>query len=154
MRMYEDKLKKYLHENSIDAEHYSFEEICHSVEDAAKTVNASREDFVKSICMLDKAGRFIVAIVSGKDRASSTRIGKFLEIEPPRTATPEEILERTGYICGGVPAFGFEALFLVDPKVMEKEFVYTGGGSPYSLTKISTKLLLEVNMGQIVRVRK
>lgn len=33
-------------------------------------------------------------------------------------ATPGEILEKTGYPCGGTPSFGYQAMFLVDPKVM------------------------------------
>lgn len=154
MKEFENKLKEYLLKNNIDGEQYIFEETCHSVEEAATAANASTEDFVKNICMIDSNGKLIVAIVKGEHRASTSRVAKALNIEIPRTATPEEILEITGYPCGGVPSFGYKAIFLIDPKVMEREFVYTGGGSPYSLTKISTKLLQQVNNGQIVRVRK
>ncbi len=154
MKEFENKLKEYLLKNNIDGEQYIFEETCHSVEEAATAANASTEDFVKNICMINSNGKLIVAIVKGEHRASTSRVAKALNIEIPRTATPEEILENTGYPCGGVPSFGYEAIFLIDPKVMEREFVYTGGGSPYSLTKISTKLLQQVNNGQIVRVRK
>ncbi|MHC1731966.1 MAG: aminoacyl-tRNA deacylase [Bacteroidales bacterium] len=140
--------------NRIDADQVIFDDICHSVEEAAAAANASPKDFVKSICMINKDENLIVAIVKGENRASTSRVAKALNIEIPRLATPEEILNKTGYICGGVPAFGYEAIFLIDPKVMETEFVYTGGGSPYSLTKISTKVLHEINKGQIVRVSK
>lgn len=154
MKEFENKLKEYLLKNNIDGEQYIFEDTCHSVEEAAAAANASTEDFVKNICMIDNNGKLIVAIVKGEHRASTSRVAKALNIEIPRTATSEEILKSTGYPCGGVPSFGYEALFLIDPKVMEREFVYTGGGSPYSLTKISTKLLQQINNGQIVRVRK
>jgi Cys-tRNA(Pro)/Cys-tRNA(Cys) deacylase len=154
LKEFEEKLKQYLIKNNINAEQYIFEETCHSVEEAAIAANASPTDIVKSICLIDNQGNLIVAIVKGEDRASTSRVAKALSIEVPRIATPEEILEKTGYICGGVPSFGYEAIFLMDPKVMEREFIYTGGGSPYSLTKISTKILQEVNKGQIVRVRK
>ncbi|WP_032121155.1 YbaK/EbsC family protein [Clostridium amazonitimonense] len=154
MKEFEEKLKQYLLENSINAEQYIFESTCHSIEEAASAANASPKDFVKNICMIDNQGNLIVAIVKGEDRASTSRVAKALNIESPRVATPEEILFNTGYICGGVPSFGYEAIFLIDPKVMEVEFVYTGGGSPYSLTKISTKILQQVNKGQVVRVRK
>lgn len=154
MKEFENKLKEYLLKNNIDGEQYIFEETCHSVEEAATAANAFTEDFVKNICMIDSNRKLIVAIVKGEHRASTSRVEKALNIEIPRTATPEEILKSTGYPCGGVPSFGYEAIFLIDPKVMEREFVYTGGGSPYSLTKISTKLLQQINNGQIVRVRK
>jgi Cys-tRNA(Pro)/Cys-tRNA(Cys) deacylase len=154
LKEFEDKLKQYLKQNDINAQHYIFEATCHSVEEAAAAANASTEDFVKNICMIDSKNNLIVAIVKGEHRASTSRVAKALNIDIPRVATEDEILKKTGFICGGVPSFGYEAIFLIDPKVMECEFVYTGGGSPYSLTKISPRVLHQINKGQIVRVRK
>jgi prolyl-tRNA editing enzyme YbaK/EbsC (Cys-tRNA(Pro) deacylase) len=104
--------------------------------------------------MIDGQGNSIVAIVKGGDRASTKRVAKALNIERPRTATPEEILEKTGYPCGGTPSFGYKSKFLIDPKVMEKQIVFSGGGSEKSLLKISTKEIQRVSHGKIVRVRK
>jgi prolyl-tRNA editing enzyme YbaK/EbsC (Cys-tRNA(Pro) deacylase) len=95
-----------------------------------------------------------VAIVKGEDRASTSNVGKILGIERPRTATPKEILEMTGYPCGGTPSFGYNATFLIDERVMEKEVVYTGGGSENSLVKIATKELQKANNGKIAKIRK
>lgn len=154
MNEFEDKIKKFLIDSGAKAEHLVFEKSCHTVEEAAKAVNSTPEDLIKNICMIDDQGNLIVAIVKGEDRASTKRVGKALKIAPPRTAVPEEILKKTGYICGGVPSFGYKACFLIDPKVMEKEFVYSGGGSQNSLIKISTKELQQLNQGQVVRVRR
>ncbi|MBI4895615.1 MAG: hypothetical protein HY831_03935 [Candidatus Aenigmarchaeota archaeon] len=140
-------------EHNVECEHLSFEQSCHSVEDAAKAVDAKQEDFVKNICMIG-SGKFIVAIVKGEDRASTDRVSKFLNIERPRIATPEEILEKSGYPCGGTPSFGYDAIFLIDEKVFEKQSVYTGGGSQNSLVKISPKEIQKANNGQIARIRK
>jgi len=154
MNEYEEKLKKFLQDNNIQGQYLSFEQSCHSVDEAARAANAKREDFVKNICMIDSQGNIIIAIVKGEDRASTSRVAKALNIERPKLATPEEILEKTGYPCGGVPSFGYQAKFLIDPRVMEKEIVYTSGGSENSLIKISTKELQKANNGQIVRARK
>lgn len=151
---YEEKLKMYMEEHKIDGEHLSFKQSCHSVEEAARAANANIDDFVKNICMIDSAGNLIVAIVKGEDRASTDRVAKALNIERPRTANVDEILEKTGYPCGGTPSFGYKAIFLIDPRVMEKKLVYTGGGSENSLVKINSKELQRVNNGQIARVRK
>ncbi|MEW9502460.1 YbaK/EbsC family protein [Jeotgalibacillus marinus] len=72
----------------------------------------------------------------------------------PCLANEEQVLNGTGYPAGGVPSFGFDAVFLIDPKVIELEYVYTGGGSPNSLVKVNVKELLEINNGIVVRVRK
>ncbi|MFH1440050.1 MAG: YbaK/EbsC family protein [Candidatus Woesearchaeota archaeon] len=154
MNEYEEKLKNFLLDNKIQGEHLSFNQSCHSVEDAAKAVNAKADDFVKNICMIDSNGNLIVAIVKGEDRASTSRVEKALNISRPRIATPKEILQKTGYPCGGTPSFGYEAKFLIDLRVMEKFDVYSGGGSENSLVKISTKELQKANNAEIVRVRK
>ncbi len=154
MSQYEEKLKKFLRDSNIKCEFLVFEQSCHSVEEAARAANASRDDFVKNICMVDSQGNLIVAIVKGEDRASTSQILKALNIERPRIATPEEILAKSGYPCGGVPSFGYRARFLIDPRVMEKENVYTSGGSENSLIKISTKELQRANNGEIVKIRK
>ena len=154
MKAYEEKIKKYIEQENIPAEHLSFKSSCHSVEEAARTVNASPEDFVKNICLMDAEQNLIVAIVKGEDRVSTKKVGRALGIERPKTANPQEILEKTGYICGGVPSFGYTATFLIDPKVMDKEVVYSGGGSQNSLIKISPTELQKANQGQIIRIRK
>ncbi len=151
---YEEKIKEFIRKDGIQAEHISFKQSCHSVEEAANAANASPEDFVKNICMIDSDRNLIVAIVNGEDRASTSRVATALDIERPRTANPDEILEKTGYPCGGTPSFGYNAKFLIDPKVMDMGFVYSGGGSQNSLVKISTKELQKANNGIILRVRK
>jgi len=154
MNEYEEKLKKFLHENNIQGEHLSFIQSCHTVEEAANAVNANVDDCVKNICMVDSNANLIIAIVNGEDSASTKRVGKALNIERPRLATPEEILEKTGYPWGGTPSFGYNAEFLIDPKVMGKNVVYSSGGSESSLLKIKSKELQRANNGQIVRIRR
>lgn len=151
---YEDKLKQYIERNAVSATHHIFKETCHSVQEAAAAANASPESFIKSICMIKPDGELVVAIVKGEDRAGTSRVAKALGVHEVRIATPEEILIKTGYICGGVPAFGYKAVFLIDPKVMELDTVFTGGGSAYSLLEISTKEIQRLNMGQVIRIRR
>jgi len=154
MDKYEEKLRDFIMVNNIKAEHLVFETSCHSVKDAVMATKSSPQDFVKNICLIDEQGNFIVAIVKGEDRVSLSKVGKVLGTRTPKIATPEEILERTGYPCGGVPSFGFNAIFLIDQKVMEREYIYTGGGSQKSLVRISTAELIRANNGKIVDIRK
>ncbi|WP_342766579.1 YbaK/EbsC family protein [Candidatus Borrarchaeum sp.] len=154
MNEFEEKMKAFIRDKDIKCAHLHFEKSCHSVEEAAKAAKAEREEFVKNICMVDFQGNLIVAIVKGENRVSTSRVAKALNIERPRTAKPEEILEKTGFPCGGVPSFGYQAIFLIDPRIIENEVVYTSGGSEHSLVKISPEELQKANQGQIVRVRK
>ena len=154
MNTYEQRLRAYIQKQYIQAEHLSLDQPCHSVAEAARAVNASHEELVKNICLLDSDDQLITAIVKGEDRVSVSRIAKTLQREGLRLATPEEILEKTGYPCGGTPSFGYLATFLIDPKVMEREQVFTGGGSETSLVKIQTEELVRANQGTIFRIRQ
>ena len=155
MKQFESKLKDFIQINHLTATHLVFEHSCHTVEEAAIAANTTPEYIVKNICMIDEGhDHLIVAIVRGKDKVSSTKIGRILNIKRPRIATPEEILKKAGYPVGGVPSFGYEASFLIDQAVMELDVVYTGGGSPNSLVTISTHELQKTNNGDIVRIRK
>ena len=150
----ERKLKAAMETQGVKGEHLVFGQSCHSVEEAAAAANARPDDFVKNICLVDADGSLVVAIVKGEDRVSTTRVGKAIGKEKPRTATPEEILERTGYPCGGTTSFGYEALFLVDERVMEKEWVLSGGGSENSLVRIAPPELLRANGGRVEKIRR
>ena len=153
MSEYEEKLSTYIKEHKIQAKLLRFNQSTHSVAEAAAAVGADAGDFVKSICMIGPSDELIVAIVKGEHRASTTRVSRALGIERPRIAEPDEMLQKSGYPAGGTPAFGYEAVFLMDPKVLEKEIVYSGGGSEQALTLMSPKEMKRVNGGLIARVR-
>jgi prolyl-tRNA editing enzyme YbaK/EbsC (Cys-tRNA(Pro) deacylase) len=150
----EDKLKRFLQENSVKCEHLHFERSVHTVEDACREAKAQPDDFVKTICMIASDGKVVCALVLGSNRASTERVSKVLNIERPDIAAPEQALEKTGYLVGGTPPFGYEAVFLIDDKIMEKDTVYAGGGTPNALVKISPKEIQRINHGIIARVRK
>ena len=104
--------------------------------------------------MLDANDDLIVAIVRGDDRASTSRVAKGLGTERPRTAEAAAILDKTGYPCGGTSAFGYFARFLVDPRVVERKEVYTGGGSDSLLSGYHPGNCRKPIRRNVVRVRK
>jgi len=61
--LYEDKIKSFIQENHIQAEHLSFDQSCHSVAEAAQAVYATAEDIVKNIFLITNSGNMLVAIV-------------------------------------------------------------------------------------------
>jgi Cys-tRNA(Pro)/Cys-tRNA(Cys) deacylase len=154
MNSYDRKLIDYIQERGIEAEHLRFEQSCHSVQEAAEAANADPAEIVKNICLVDPQGELIVAIVKGEDRVSTSRVARAAEVTKARMATAEEILEKSGFPCGGTPSFGFMARFLIDPRVMELDVVYTGGGSDTSLVRIAPQELQRANEGAVARVHK
>jgi len=151
---YEEKLKVFMQVNGIDGAFLSFQKSCHTAAEAASVAGVTPQNIVKSICMIDAHDDLIVSIVRGDDRASTSRVAKGLGIERPRIADSDAVLDKTGYPCGGTPAFGYSAKFLVDPRVMERKEVYAGGGSDRSLVRLSPQELQRANQAEVVRVRK
>lgn len=153
---FEARLRAFLHEARVEAEHRVFDRSCHSVAEAARAADAPEDLFVKSICFLREDGALLVAVVKGEDRASATRVANALGLDAkPRLATADEILARAGYPAGGVPPFGFDAAaWLVDERVMEKEKVWAGGGSPRALVRVAPAELLRACGGRVARVRR
>ncbi len=151
---YENKLISWIKNNNILCEHLKFDESCHSVAEAARAVNASANDFVKSICLITNNGKLVVVIVKGENRVDLNKVSKELKIVGIRTAKPDEMLIITGYPCGGTPPFGYQAQFLIDKNVLNKTDIYAGGGSELSLIKINVKELIKANNGKICDVSK
>jgi prolyl-tRNA editing enzyme YbaK/EbsC (Cys-tRNA(Pro) deacylase) len=110
---FEEKLKSVMAAKGIAGEHCVFTQSCHSVAEASAAVGGSPEDLVKNVCLVDENSRFIVAIVKGEDRASTLKVAQALGARKVRTASPAEVLERTGYPAGGTPSFGYEAVFFM-----------------------------------------
>ncbi|VVB60077.1 Aminoacyl-tRNA editing domain protein [uncultured archaeon] len=141
----EEKLKRYIEDNRINAEHIRYQESLHTVQDLLKITGLDLERITKTMIFEGKQGETIAAMVPAKFRVSTTRLGEALESEPPEIANPDEAYKRTGYPCGGMPCFGYDAILIIDPKVLEKEYVYTGGGSEFSIVKISSVELKKLN---------
>lgn len=141
----EEKLKKFIKDNSINAEHIRYEKSLHTVQELLEVTGLDLELITKTMIFKGEKGKTVAAMVPAKFRVSTTRLGGVLGSEPPEMANPNEAYKRTGYPCGGMPCFGYDAILIIDPKVLEKEYVYTGGGSEFSIVKISSAELRKLN---------
>jgi len=156
MTTYSQRIKDWLQNNNVDAELLSFEESVYSAQDAVLVSGHPIERISKSIVMLTSTDDLIIAMVPAKNRASTERVRKFLDLgERPRIANAEEIEKHTGQKAGGnSPLNSPNALILVDPKILENDWIVTGGGDDRHLIKISTDELRRVIVFKVARVRK
>jgi prolyl-tRNA editing enzyme YbaK/EbsC (Cys-tRNA(Pro) deacylase) len=149
MSHYENTLLAYIREHQIECQHFVFEQSTHSVDEAAHAAGAAAQDFVKSVCLISKRGQVVVAVVKGEDRADRAAVQALAGVGKLGIASANEMLERTGYPAGGAPPFGFNALFFVDERALEREFVFAGGGSANALIRISPEEMLRANGGRV-----
>ncbi len=151
---YSNKLKAVSDSLSAQAELLLFNTSCHSVPEAAAAAGVRPEDLVKNICLLTPDDRLVVVIVKGEDRVNWNLAAREVGAARVRLASAEEILAKTGYPCGGTPSFGYPAEVLIDPRVMEMDIVYTGGGSENALMRLSPVEILRLSGGRLAPVRK
>lgn len=149
----EEKLKQYIKNNNIQAKQLVFEKSLHSVQDMLEATDIKLEHITKTIVFKGPQGKTIAAMVPAKFRVSKSRLEKAVGIEGLEIANAEEALERTGYPVGGMCCFGYEAIVVIDPTVFEQKYVYTGGGSEFSVTKITTEELKRITNPVIQRIR-
>jgi len=147
------KLKKYLEDNKVEYEILNLDESVATCVEAAVQMGEKAEDIVKSITFY-KDDTVIIAIVRKEDRVDKSKIAESLRLTGIKLCSPDETLEKTGYPAGGVPPLGYDAVFLMDDRVKEKEEVIAGGGNDHTLIKIKTEELLRFNKAKIIDIRK
>jgi prolyl-tRNA editing enzyme YbaK/EbsC (Cys-tRNA(Pro) deacylase) len=144
----------YIAQYNIQCDHLIFDQSTHSVAEAAQAAGVTPQDFIKSICMTTKDGRMVVAIVKGEDRADRQAVQQLLGLGKLSIASPQVMLEKTGYPAGGTPPFGFDATFVMDERVFELPVVYGGGGSDRALIRITPQEMQRANGARVARVRQ
>lgn len=146
---YEKKLVDLIIKNHINAEHLIFQTSCHSVDEAAASANASPEDFVKNVCIINETNNsLVVCIIPGHKKLDLKKLATKVGTKKLRFATAEEILQKTGYPMGGTPSFGYTAKFFIDNTVLTRTTIYSGGGSQNALTKIAPLEMIKFNSAE------
>ena len=151
-----EAMRQWLVDHAVDAQFMAFETSVYSVAEAVAASGHPVERFTKSIVMVSDDGVGIIAMVPADCRASTERVRKALGLPGrPRLASPDETLALTGQQAGGnSPLNAGQATVLLDPKVLELDWLVTGGGDDRSLVRISTDELRRVASYTEVRVRK
>ncbi len=128
-----------------------------TVETAAQAVHARPEQIIKSIlfmvdeqpvlaiaCGLSTIGRRAIAALYG---GGKKRV---------RLATPEMVLEISGYEVGAMPPFGHRQPLhtLIDKRVLDVSEAYAGGGAENALVRLAPLDIQRVTGAKILDLRE
>jgi len=132
-------IKKFLEENHVHYDYKEHEEVRTS-EEAAR---ARGEDIkIGAKAMILKADdKFVMMVLSAAKKINSRRVKEILSAKNLRFATPEEVMQLTGCLPGGVPPFAniFGLDFLLDKTVAANEFMAFNAGERTKSLKIRTR---------------
>jgi prolyl-tRNA editing enzyme YbaK/EbsC (Cys-tRNA(Pro) deacylase) len=146
------ELAGYMNTHGIQGEILHLSVPTPTVEAAALAVNAMPEQIIKSILfMVD--GQPVLAVACGKSSIERRAIADLYGVGKKRVklATPEMVLEISGYEVGAMPPFGHRQLLttLIDPRVLDSSESYAGGGAENALVHLNPQEILRVT-GAIV----
>lgn len=133
-------LTDYIETNNISAQILTFDE---EVSSSTRATALERTlPGVKTILFAHSKG-FTLVILEGSKKVNVRALGEVEDTSHVRLATPEEVIEVTGYAVGGVPPISiYGTRTLIDEGVLAHAWVCGGGGDSFSLVKIQVKDIL------------
>ncbi len=156
MNKYALKLKQFIEEHKVNCQQQGYEQDVSNSLDCTDVLGVGLNGIIKTIIMLSDKGRVLTLILNGDYKIDHKLLKEEYRCKDLLLASPEQILQISGYPLGGVPPLGFKAEFIVDALLIEeknKEF-YAGGGSTQALIKITPAEILKQNAGKVLKFSK
>jgi prolyl-tRNA editing enzyme YbaK/EbsC (Cys-tRNA(Pro) deacylase) len=121
---------------------------------AAAAIGVSESSIIKSVLFEDRTGLVVLAIANGTSRVSRKLLAEAFGASKLWLASPELVLERTGFPAGGVaPVCHRHAIpVIVDAGVTREAWVYGGAGTEDALLKIQPADIVRVTNAKITQI--
>ena len=131
-------LEAYVKRMGIEAEFFKPGVGMPTVEKAAEALGVSPDEVLKSLLFQSKDGEFVLVVAAGNARVNAKKLGRITGLKGLRLASPDVVLEVTGYPAGGTPPIGHKTKLqvIVDRKAAQLPYAYGGGGRPSVMVKL------------------
>jgi prolyl-tRNA editing enzyme YbaK/EbsC (Cys-tRNA(Pro) deacylase) len=141
------ELQGFMESHAIQGEILRLDVPTPTVESAAQAVNARAEQIIKSILFVVD-GQPVLAIACGTSNISRRPIADYFGVgkKHVKLATPEVVLEVSGYEVGAMPPFGHRQALntLVDRRLLDLRVAYAGGGAENALVCLEPQEIVRV----------
>lgn len=120
-----------------------------SLEQAAQERGQRPEQVVRSILFRLSKTEFVMVLIAGPRQVSWPALRSYLGQSRLTLATPQEVLEVTGYPLGAVAPFGLPhpLRVLVDRSILQEEEISLGSGEKFAAVFLHTADLLKALPG-------
>jgi prolyl-tRNA editing enzyme YbaK/EbsC (Cys-tRNA(Pro) deacylase) len=146
-------LRAFMQSQRIQGEILNLDVATPTVESAAQAVGAKVEQIIKSILFVID-DQPVLAIACGISSINRRAIAELYQVGKKRVklASPEKVLEISGYEVGAMPPFGHRQPLttLIDPRVLELTDAYAGGGAENALIRLNPQEIKRVTSAQTV----
>ena len=126
-----------------------------SSEDAARQLGCEISNIAKSIVFVGKDSAIIV-VTSGSNKVDRKKKLKRILGYKPSHASPEYVLDKTGYRIGGIPPFGHleECVIFCDEDLLKYDILWGAGGTFDTVFPISPEELVKLSGAVIVDIKQ
>jgi Cys-tRNA(Pro) deacylase len=146
-------LKAYMQAHGIPGEILHLSVPTPTVEAAAQAVGTNPDHIVKSILFLVD-NKPVLAIACGQAYVERRALAAAFGVgrKKVKLASPESVLEATGYHVGAMPPFGHHVSLptLIDWRVLEFTEIYAGGGDDNTLVRLPPQSILLATQARVI----
>jgi prolyl-tRNA editing enzyme YbaK/EbsC (Cys-tRNA(Pro) deacylase) len=147
------ELRGFMQAHGVQGEIMYLDVLTPTVEAAAQAVQASPEQIIKSILFMVN-DQPVLAVACGLTAIGRRSIADLYGVGKKRVklATPEMVLEISGYEVGAMPPFGHRQALstLIDLRVLDQSVAYAGGGAENALVCLDPHEILRVSGAKIL----
>lgn len=145
----------YLQTEGIPHELSQVKDKIDSAETAAALLGLKPEQVAKTLVFIGDKEPLLVIIASNR-MVDNRRLKEVCEVEELRMATPEEVVECTGYLAGCTPPVALmkDARVFIDYSAMSEDVIYVGSGDMHTILKIRSYDLIRASDGEPVGIAK
>ncbi len=150
--MDKNDLQQFIDAYKISATLISLNEHTRTVSDAARALGVETEQIVKTLVFHINNEPFLV-INNGTARVDRKKLAAYMGVgrKKVKFADPDQALDITGFIVGGMPPFGHKLKLrtLIDPAVTRLEILFGGGGDINAMMRTTPDELLKVTKAEV-----
>lgn len=146
-----DYFEKSLRENNVW--HRFAEGRTKSAKEAAETTGIGISSIVKTLIF--EADSSIVAVIApAACRVSTKKLKALFNSRDAKLASPEKVLEITGYEAGAVPPFFHKSRLrtIADKKILPMEKAWAGGGTTTRLVELKISDIIRFSSAEIADI--
>lgn len=146
------RVREFIARRGLRARVLPMPEDTHTAEDAARALETDLAHIAKSLLARLSDGRFVMCILRGDQRLDRKKLCRAAGTKRMSLAKADEVLAVTGYPIGAVPPFPVKSDLptYIDPRVLEMDVVYCGGGDTDALLEVPTDELARVTGAEAV----
>jgi Cys-tRNA(Pro)/Cys-tRNA(Cys) deacylase len=126
------------------------------IEAISKALEIDTEKVVKTLIFIGRSGVHYNCLLGGNSRVDYKKLKKITEEKSIRLATPDEILQVTGYQVGAIPPFALKTNLktLIEISLRSQNILYVGAGKFGVEICLNPEDLRKITKGEFVDISK